>query len=309
MPHSVVFMGSPDFAIPTLRALSAEYPIAGVITQPDKQAGRGRNLTPPPVKLAAQELGLPFIQPRRLREPDAMAQLRAWAPDLIVVAAFGQILRADVLDLPSLGCINVHASLLPRWRGAAPIQAAILNGDKLGGVTIMRMDPGIDTGEILTQVTTPIQPDETAGSLGARLAALGAELLIPTLADYLSGKVTPQPQDASLATYAGMLKKEDGHLDFSQPAELLERRIRAYNPWPGAYTSVNGLMLKVHLAHVVPQNDIQAGQTYVYQRQPAIGTSDGLLILDVVQPAGKKSMDGKAFLSGAHTWGFGITLG
>jgi methionyl-tRNA formyltransferase len=308
MSHSVIFMGSPEFAVPTLRALSAAYPVVGVVTQPDKEAGRGRTLTSPPVKLAALDLGLPVIQPRRMREPEAVAQLQAWAPDLIVVAAFGQILRANVLDLPQYGCINVHASLLPRWRGAAPIQAAILNGDATGGVTIMRMDAGIDTGDMLAQTPIPILPDDTAGSLTARLAALGAELLIPTLALYLEGKISPQPQEVALATYAGMLKKEDGRLDYAQPALALERKIRAYNPWPGAYTSINDAVLKIHLAHVGPQAEVPPGQTCVYQRQPAVGTADGLLILDQVQPAGKKAMQGKAFLSGAHDWSSGLRL-
>ncbi|HEY5902380.1 MAG TPA: methionyl-tRNA formyltransferase, partial [Anaerolineales bacterium] len=180
----LVFMGSPDFALPTLRALSERYQVVGVVTQPDRPSGRGRGLTPPPVKTLALELGLPLIQPERLRLPDAMEALRTFAPDLIVVAAFGQILKPSVLDLPRYGCINVHASLLPRWRGAAPINAAILHGDHETGVTIMRMDPGLDTGPILSQAAIPIGPDETAGELYERLSMLGAELLIETLPGY-----------------------------------------------------------------------------------------------------------------------------
>src|SRR5512139_2910075 len=180
MTTRIVFMGSPDFSLPTLRALAEQYPIAGVVTQPDRPAGRGRTLTPPPVKQLAVELGLPIIQPRRLRQPEAMEQLLAWAPDLIVVAAFGQILRPEVLELPAHGCINVHASLLPRWRGAAPIQASLLHGDRETGVTIMVMDPGIDTGPIMAQRSLRIDPDDTAGSLSNRLSQLGADLLIDT---------------------------------------------------------------------------------------------------------------------------------
>ena len=203
-----VFMGSPEFALPSLQALTQTLPVVGVITQPDRPAGRGRVLTAPPVKLLAQSLGLPVIQPERMREPAAMEQLLAWAPDLIVVAAFGQILRPTVLDLPEYGCINVHASLLPRWRGAAPIQAAILVGDECTGVTIMRMDPGIDTGPILNQQSLPILPDDTTLSLSERLATLGAQLLMETLPAYLLGELQPQPQPDTGATYAPMLKKK-----------------------------------------------------------------------------------------------------
>ena len=178
-------MGSPDFALSTLRALHENYPVVGVVTQPDRAAGRGRELKPPPVKTLALELGIPVIQPEKLREPEAMEQLRAWSPDVIVVAAFGQILRQDVLDLPKFGCINVHASLLPRWRGAAPINAAILHGDEETGITIMKMDAGLDTGPILTQRSVRIQPDETAGSLFETLSQLGADLLLETLPGYI----------------------------------------------------------------------------------------------------------------------------
>ena len=302
MSIDIVFMGSPDFALPTLRALAEHYQVAGVITQPDRPAGRSRLLTPPPVKILAQELGLPVIQPDRLREPEAMGQLRAWAPDLIVVAAFGQILRPEVLDLPAYGCINVHASLLPRWRGAAPIQAALLAGDEQTGITIMKMDPGVDTGPILGQRAGAIYPDDTAASLAARLALLGAELLVETLPAYLGGSLTPQPQDESRANYAPMLKKEDGQLDFHQPAKSLARLVRAFNPWPGAYTLWQGQRLKIHHAHAVEAPSPGAGQTRIHAGLPAIATSHGLLVLDEVQPAGKKSMPGKVFLQGARGW-------
>ena len=203
----IVFMGSPDFAVPALRILAAHYDVAGVVTQPDRKSGRGHALKSPPIKTLADELGLNVIQPEKLRAPEAMNQLRLWSPDLIVVAAFGQILKPDVLSLPPRGCINVHASLLPRWRGAAPIQAAILAGDSQTGVTIMKMDQGVDTGAIIHQHTIKIEDDDTAGSLSEKLSRLGADLLIETLPRYLSGELKPQTQDESKAIYAPMLKK------------------------------------------------------------------------------------------------------
>jgi methionyl-tRNA formyltransferase len=297
----VVFMGSPDFALPALQALAQRYEVVGAVTQPDRASGRGRELKPPSVKVLAQELGLPIIQPEKLRQPEAMDQLRLWNPDLIVVAAFGQILRKDVLDLPRFGCINVHASLLPRWRGAAPINAALLHGDEETGVTIMKMDVGLDTGPILSQRSMRLTPDDTAGSAFEALSGLGAELLIDTLPDYLSGKIQPVPQPEEGATYAPMLKKEEARLDFTRPAEELERRIRAFNPWPGAFMDFNGALLKVHRAHV-EQGKAEAGQRLVYRDQPAVGAGGRLLILDEVQPSGKKPMSGKSFLSGARNW-------
>jgi methionyl-tRNA formyltransferase len=304
MDVRLVFMGSPEFALPTLRALVKEYTVVGVVTQPDRPAGRGRALTPPPVKTLALELDLPVIQPRRLREPDAMQQLRQWQPDLITVAAFGQILRPEVLDLPRYGCLNVHASLLPHWRGAAPVQAAILHGDAETGITIMRMDPGVDTGPILSQQAMPILPDDTTGSLGARLAELGADLLVRTLPLYLRGELKPTPQDNSAATYAPMLKKEDGALDFSQPVETLARGVRAFNPWPGAYTTWNGQILKIHRAHAIPTaSPILPGKAGTLQGKPAIAALDGWLVLEEVQPAGKNRVPGEVFLRGARRWG------
>ena len=307
----IVFMGSPDFALPTIRLLAAQSLLAGVVTQPDQPAGRGRVLTPPPVKLLALELGLPVIQPARLRAPEALAQLQAWQPDLIVVAAFGQILRPAVLDLPRYGCINVHASLLPRWRGAAPIQAAILHGDAETGVTIMRMDAGVDTGLVLSQRSIPIAPEDTAGTLSAKLAELGAQLLIDTLPGYLNGTLLPRPQNAVEPTYAPVLKKEDGQLDFTQPADALARRVRAFNPWPGTFFLWEGQILKIHRAHVVgagyagtdhPEPAPTPGARLVHLGLPAIAAAEGLLVLDEVQPAGKKAMPGKVFLQGARNW-------
>ncbi len=302
MSVRVVFMGSPEFSVPTLRKLAGQYPVVGVVTQPDRPAGRGRVLTPPPVKTLAQSLGIEVIQPEKLREPEAQARLQAWAPDLIVVTAFGQILRRSVLELPRYGCINVHASLLPRWRGAAPIQAAILHGDPRAGATIMVMDPGVDTGPTLAQQALDILPDDTAGSLGARLSEMGADLLLQTLPGYLDGSIRPQPQDDSQATYAPMLKKEEGLLDFTQPAEALERRVRAFNPWPGAFLEWQGQPLKIHRAHVQDCDVPAPGRRCVIDGLPAVSTIQGCLVLDEVQPAGKRAMPGRDFLRGTHGW-------
>ena len=300
--HRIVFMGSPDFAVPALEALASHYPLAGVVTQPDRPAGRGGTLKPPAVKVAALRLGIPLIQPEKLRNPETLAQLRGWVPDLIVVAAFGQILRPEVLDLPKFGCINVHGSLLPRGRGAAPIQAAILVGDQETGITIMKMDPGVDTGPVLSQRAIPISPEDTAGTLFGTLAPIGAELLLETLPHYFSGELQPQPQLAEGVTYAPMLKKEDGLLDFTQPAAALERRVRAFNPWPGTWFEWNGAPVKVLRTRVSAEKSPGAGFRLTFEGYPAIGTGAGMLILEQIQPAGKKPMPGKAFLAGARGW-------
>jgi methionyl-tRNA formyltransferase len=294
-------MGSPDFSLLTLRALAQAYEVIGVVTQPDRASGRGRDLKSPPVKVLAQELNIPVIQPEKLRQPEAMEQLRLWAPDLIVVAAFGQILRKEVLELPPLGCINVHASLLPRWRGAAPINAAILHGDRETGVTIMKMDAGLDTGPMLSQESIPLTPEDTAGSVFDRLSQLGADLLLGTLPAYLSGKLQPVPQPEEGMTYAPMLKKEEGQLDFTRPADELERRIRAFNPWPGAFMDFDGTLLKIHRAHV-EEGAAEPAQRLIHHDHPGVGAGAGLLVLDEVQPAGKRSMSGKAFLAGGRHW-------
>jgi len=302
MDTSIVFMGSPEFSLPSLSALAEHYRVVGVVTQPDRPAGRGRELKPPPVKSLAMELGIPVIQPHRLKDAAAMQQLRAWAPELIVVAAFGQILKPEVLDLPSHGCVNVHASLLPRWRGAAPIQAAILHGDAETGITIMRMDPGLDTGPILSQRAIPIQPDDTAGSLSEKLAQIGAELLIDALPGYLSGDIKPEAQDDSASTYAPMLAKEKGRLDPVQPAEQLARQVRAFNPWPGATLDLDKQRLKVQRAHALDAPTQLPGGRLIVEGQPALATGAGLLVLDEVQPPGKRPMSGADFLRGARDW-------
>jgi len=296
-------MGSPDFAVPTLVALAESFSVIGVVTQPDRPAGRGRKLTPPPVKLVAKELCIPVIQPQRLhKDLAAMEQLQAWNPDVIAVAAFGQILKPEVLDLPPYGCLNVHGSLLPRWRGAAPINAAILHGDTETGITIMKMDPGLDTGPVISTRTIPILPDDTAGSLYNKLAVLGAELLVETLPFYMRGDLNPQSQDDSQATYAPLINKSDGELDFNQSAAVLARKVRAFNPWPGTFFEWSGTNLKVHAAYPVEKASVRVGKFMIYDHFPAVGTSDGILVLKQLQPAGKKSMAGNVFLRGAKDW-------
>jgi methionyl-tRNA formyltransferase len=301
-PQRIVFMGSPDFAIPTLEALASDYPIMGVVTQPDRPAGRGLNLVAPAVKRAALRLGLPILQPEKLTLPEALAHLKTWNADLIVVAAYGQILRSEVLEMPQYGCINVHGSLLPKGRGAAPIQAAILAGDKETGITIIKMDSGVDTGPILSQRSFPIAPDDTGGTLLAKNANLGAELLRETLPAYLSGELVPRPQLEEDATYAPMLKKEDGLLDFTRPAIELERCVRAFDPWPGTWLFWNNIQIKVLRARVSCEKSVGAEHRLIINGYPAVSTGDGILILDEVQPAGKRPMPGKAFLAGAHDW-------
>lgn len=297
-------MGSPDFAIPSLVKLAENFNVVGVVTQPDRKAGRGRQLSAPPVKQKALELGLEVYQPVSLRTPEAFDKLANWSPDLIVVAAFGQILKKNVLDLPPHGCINVHASLLPRWRGASPINAAILHGDKESGITIMKMDEGLDTGPILAARSLPIPGDMNAGQLSDSLAQIGGELLTDILPDYLAGNLPLLPQDEAQATYAPMLSKHDGLLDFSQPAEVVARKVRAFYPWPGTFTYWKDQPLKIHRTSAVNPSGQSGspGDHLVYQGKPAILTGDGILVLEEVQPAGKKKMEAETFINGARDW-------
>jgi methionyl-tRNA formyltransferase len=300
----VVFMGTPDFAVPTLMALAdaSAVDVVGVITQPDRRAGRGQRLLLSSVKQAALARDLPLFQPRSLRTAEAMAQLVTWAPDVIVVAAFGQILRQDVLELPPFGCLNVHASLLPRWRGATPIPAAILAGDKITGVTIMQMDVGLDTGPILAQREEPVEPEDTWETLEPRLAQLGAELLVETLPPFLAGELLPQPQPAEGATYAGQLSKDDGLIDWSRPAVELDRQVRAFHPWPGAFTKLRGERLKLVRVVALPdwRGDAPPGTVFALNGETvvAVATGEGALRLDEVQLAGRRSMDISSFLCG-----------
>jgi methionyl-tRNA formyltransferase len=303
MVARVVFFGSPEFAIPSLSKLLHSYNVVGVVSQPDRPSGRGKILTAPPVKEYALSQGLPVLQPEKLREPGVVEKLLEWDADVYVVAAFGQIFRKTILALPRYGLINVHASLLPRWRGASPVQAAILNGDEVTGVTIMRIDEGIDTGDMLNQKEVRILEGETAGELATRLADVGAELLLTTLPGYLNGEVSciPQPNDG--ATYAGMIKKEDAWLDFQQSLEINLRKIRAYSPWPVARVDLSGTVIQIHRAHGVPGEKKQPGYPYICNGSPAISVEGGLLILDQMQLPGKKMMEGKAYLAGNPGWG------
>jgi len=296
----LVFMGSPEFAVPTLEWLAFSCDVAGVVTQPDRPAGRGRPNRPPPVKLLAERLGIPVLQPTRLREPAAVAQLREWSPEAIIVAAFGQLLPPAVLGIPPRGCINVHPSLLPRWRGAAPIPAAILHGDAETGVTIMRMDEGLDTGPILSQSSTAIREEDTTGSLSQRLALAGAELLLRTLPDYLAGTLAPHPQPSEGVTYAPMLKKAEGALDPLRPATVLARQVRAFEPWPGAFFEWDNRRLIVREGLAVDARPEAVGRISLVDGLPALGTAEGSLLLEIIQPAGRNPMSGEAFVRGAR---------
>lgn len=295
-------MGSPEFAIPVFESLASTYQVVGVVTQPDRPAGRGRKLTAPPIKAAALVHGIPVIQPERMKEPGVFEQLVEWNADAIVVAAFGQILRKNVLELTEFGCINVHASYLPRWRGAAPIQAAILSGDAFTGVSIMKLDPGIDTGPVFARQKVVILEDDTAVSLEARLAVEGAGLLMKTLPEIFASRLVPEPQDETRSTYAPMLKKEDGLLDFSSTAVELALKVRAFYDWPGAYLMIGGQKIKVRRAMAIPEDHLSVGQRGQRDGYPAVGTSSGELKLIELQPAGRNWMDGRDFLRGFTSW-------
>ncbi len=297
----VIFMGTPDFAVGTLQALhEAGYEVVLAVTQPDKPKGRKQILEAPPVKQEAQKLGIPTFQPRRVREPESLQVLRDYEPDLIVVAAFGQILPKELLEMPRYGCINVHASLLPKYRGAAPIQWAILNGDAVAGVTIMRMDVGLDTGDMIAQREIEITPQETGGSLFDRLADLGAKLCVDTIPSIVDGRAVYTPQDESAATKVGLIKKEDGQIDFSKDACAIERQIRGLNPWPSAYTSLGGKTLKLWESYVAEASSDAAPGTIVSVEKDRFGvqTGDGVLVCTQVQLEGKKRMPAADFLRG-----------
>ncbi len=305
----IVFFGTPDFAVPSLRALLAgPDAVVGVVCQPDKPAGRGQQLAAPPVKQVAVEAGLAALQPEKLRTTEFAAALRLWAPDLIVVAAYGKILPKTILDLPPHGCINVHASLLPKCRGAAPIQWTILRGEATTGVTIMQMNERMDAGDILLQRETPIGPDETYGELQARLAELGAQALLEAIAQLRAGTPTAQPQREEEVTLAPMIKKEDGRIDWTQPAVVIARRVRAFNPWPSAFTSLDGKLLKIHRAHVATARAAAAGTVVATNDGIAVATSEGTLVLDELQIEGRKRMPAAEFTRGGGIR-VGIVLG
>ncbi len=296
----IIFMGTPEFAVPTLRALIAAHEVVMVVTQPDRPAGRKNILTPPPIKLVAQEHGIEVFQPEKIRAKEAVEKLQAVLDlDAFVVAAFGQILPQRVLDIPRYGAINVHASLLPRWRGAAPIQAAIRAGDSVSGITIMKMDAGLDTGPMLSQREIVLAPDETGESLHDKLSVLGAELLIETLPRYFDGTLTPQPQDDSLATLAPRIAKEEGRIDWSQPATAIERTVRAFKPWPGTYTLWQGQTLKILWGTVATHMARGAvGEVVRVNGAACIVTGDGLFCPMQVQLAGKNPVSIATFVNG-----------
>jgi len=294
-------MGTPEFALPTLERLATHYPLVGVVTQPDRPAGRGRRLVASPVKEFALAEGIPVFQPERLRRLEAVEHMRAWAPDLIVVAAYGQILRPSILEIPRLGALNVHASLLPRWRGAAPVQAALLAGDTLTGVTIMKLDEGMDTGPIVAKREVPIMPEETAGELEARLAEIGAQLLLEVLPDYFAGLVQPRPQPQEGVTMAPRIPTEAAGIDWTCSAATLERHVRAFAPTPGAFTMWNGARLKVLQGEAVAYDGADTmppGTVFSGDKFPAVVTGEGAFVLLQVQMAGKRPMSGDAFVRG-----------
>lgn len=296
----LLFLGSPEFAVPALRALAAQHEVACVVTQPDRPAGRGSSLRPPPVKVAAQELGLSVYQPETLRDPLAQQWLRQQGADVAVVAAFGQILSAEVLAIPPYGCLNLHASLLPRWRGASPIVAAILAGDEITGVTLMQMDAGVDTGPIMAQRQEVIRPDDTQGTLTARLALLAADLVVEMLPLYLGGALQPRPQPAVGVTHCAPLRKEDGCLDWTRPAVWLERQVRAMWPWPTAFSDWRGQRMKVLRAAALPdwRGSAPPGTVVALPDGAAVATGEGALQLLEVQLAGKKALSIGDFLRG-----------
>lgn len=300
----VIFMGTPDFSVGALKSLAENgYEIAGVVTQPDKPRGRGKASAMTPVKEAALELGLTVYQPSRVREQSFMDTVRALNPDVIVVSAFGQIIPKALLELPRYGCVNIHASLLPKYRGAAPIQWAVMDGEPVSGVTIMQMDEGLDTGDMLAKTEVPLEPDETGGSLFDKLSRAGAELLIRTLPALEQGTLTPEKQPLESPTaYARMIRKEDGRIDWNLEAEAIERRIRGLNPWPSAYTELTGKILKIWRAEVLPKESEQAPGTVTEAGKGGfcVQTGKGVLRLLEVQLEGKKRMDAQAFLRGFH---------
>lgn len=299
---NIIFMGTPDFAVPSLQALvDMGYRIGCVVTQPDRPKGRKRVLTPPPVKLAAERLGLPVWQPEKIRMSSAVKKLQSLKPDLIITAAFGQILPKEILDTPQHGCINVHASLLPKYRGGAPIHRAIIAGERESGVTLMYMVEALDAGDILTQCTVPIGPSDTAGTMHDKLSVAGAELLRTSLPAILNGEVTPKRQDESLATYAPNISRADEKIDWSRSARAIFNQIRGLNPWPVAFTTLSDKSFKIWEAEVAdpylteraPGTVIRYGDTELY-----VATGQGELRLLRVQPAGKKPMSVAQFLLG-----------
>ncbi len=299
----IVFMGTPEFAVPSLQALYEEgHEIAAVITQPDKPKGRGQKLSYSPVKEKALGLGLQVLQPPKVRAAEEISQIRELRPDIIVVVAYGQILPQELLDIPPLGCINVHGSLLPAYRGAAPLQRAILNGEKKTGITTMLMNAGLDTGDILLQKEIEITPDMTFGELHDKMAALGAQLLCETIELLAAGQITPRPQEDSAATYAAMIKREDELIRWEETAEHIHNQIRGLAPWPGAYTFFQGQTLKIRGSKLFDTDAQEAAPGTVVQKIKGQGfvvqCGLGRLLVTAVQPNGKKIMPAESFANG-----------
>ncbi len=311
----IIYMGTPQFAVPALETLIAGskpglvlqegYEIVTVITRPDKPSGRGKEVVYSPVKQLALSQEIPVWQPGSLKRQENIEMLAAYQSDLFIVAAFGQILPQAVLDLPRYGTLNIHASLLPKYRGVSPISEAILQGDTETGVTIMLIDAGVDTGPILLQRAIPIAEDDTTGSLTLKLAALGASALLEALPLWVQGKITPQPQDERFASHTHMLHKEDGKIDWNRPADVLARTVRAFTPWPGAYTNWGNKILKIISAHTIqsdPGSEARAGTVSLRKENGlqtlAVATGNGLLIIEKLQLEGKKVMNADEFLRG-----------
>jgi len=296
----IVFIGTGEIGAPTLRALlNSEHEVAAVVTQPDKPVGREQRIEPPPIKKEIATSGIPVLQPPRIKDPQAIEEVRRLTPDVIVVAAYGQILPREVLEIPRLACLNLHASLLPRWRGAAPIQAAIAAGDSETGITVMYMAEGLDTGDILLQRSVEILPNDTGGSLHDRLAQVAPEALLESLQLVAAANAPRIPQDNAFATYAPKLKREHGQIDWSESAEAIERKVRAYNPWPGAFMKVDGQNLKVFSASVVDLNG-EPGEILRSDKDLIIATGKGALSLTEVQLEGKRRMIAAKFLRGHY---------
>ena len=295
----VIFLGTPSFAVPTLeKIVAAGYRVPLVVTQPDRPKGRGNTLAAPPVKETALRLGLDVFQPERIRRPEAQARLAELKPDVMVVVGYGQIIPQSAIDIPPHGIINVHASLLPKYRGAAPVQWAIVNGETRTGVTTMRIDAGLDTGDMLLKAETEIGAEESAVELGERLSAMGADLLIETLRGLAAGAIVPRKQDSSQATHAPILKKEDGRIDWTRPAVEIHNRVRGLMPWPGAYTTFRGQVLHVWRSRVSADGGVTPGTLIAgHKLVVACGESSSLELVEV-QLEGRKKMPGEAFANG-----------
>jgi methionyl-tRNA formyltransferase len=304
-PLKIIFMSTAELAGASLRALCREksFQLIAVVSQPDKPKGRDLKLQPTPVKQVAIAAGLPVLQPERARNPEFVEQLRELRPDLIVVAAYGQILPQAILDLPRFGCVNVHTSLLPKYRGAAPIQWAILNDEPETGVTIMKMDAGMDTGPMLATIATPITPEDNAQTLHDRLAELGGELLVKTIPDYVSGRITPRPQPVEGVSYARKIAKEDGHMDWAQPARVLWNRVRGFTPWPGAFTRLTVhdklALLKIWSAQIVPDLSGEPGTVLRADKQGiVVACGREALGISELQREGGRRLAAQDFLTG-----------